>query len=265
MRQSSHRVRHPPSPFPEPDFIVDADFHRGGFGRSEPETRHRRREIAPRVCPDIFPRAPAERPFERSNPLTVLARHPTRRRHADRRRARRARSCGRRPPPRPSTGRRVPVADKARRAVTARAADSVEVSLTASRRPASLARRAAPLQSRLVPTLLPRLPVRRRRPGGRPRSDGGGVRRARRGRRTRLPGRVHRPNIQYALTALAKPTRRPARPARCSPGRPGIDAKKASPTPRPPTGTLNTFDGRKTENVNSFFNVLGGKGCALRG
>ena len=57
-------------------------------------------ERSPRESAPTHPRArPPNDPSERSNPLTVLlARHPTRRRHADRRRARRARSCGRRPP-----------------------------------------------------------------------------------------------------------------------------------------------------------------------
>ena len=87
-------------------------------------------ERSPRESALTHPRArPPNDPSERSNPLTVLlARHPTRRRHADRRRARAPVRAGAVRRSRPSTGRRVPVADKARRAVTARAADSVEVS-----------------------------------------------------------------------------------------------------------------------------------------
>lgn len=174
---------------------------------------------------------------------------------------------------RPSTGRRVPVADKARRAVTARAADSVEVSTDGLAQTRESRKEGRPIYSpdsyqdicyhvyqSVADGLADGLDLMEVEFPAVPGEDAS----------YKAASDVYIDlNIQYALTVFSKIYKETGKTCEVLvPDGPEYRrAKKvfANSLELSDGCTLNTLDGRKTENVNSFFgNVLGGKGLRTR-
>ena len=176
-------------------------------------------------------------------------------------------------PSRPSTGRRAPVADKARRAVTARAADSVEVSTAGLAQTRESRKEGRPIYSpdsyqdicyhvyqSVADGLADGLDLMEVEFPAVPGEDAS----------YKAASDVYIDlNIQYALTVFSKIYKETGKTCEVLvPDGPEYRrAKKvfANSLELSDGCTLNTLDGRKTENVNSFFgNVLGGKGLRTR-